>query len=160
MRSLVFGIIIGLVIGSLATGILVWKMMPSMMLEVKESKLPFEESVALIKSKALDKGWQVPKIYDLQNSLVEAGYKEFGRVKILSMCQPDHAYKILSIEENKKISSMMPCRIGVYESKNGKTYIARMNIGLMSKMFGGTIEEVMGKVAAEEHDMLHELIAD
>ena len=70
------------------------------------------------------------------------------------MCQPDHAHKILSDDRNKKVSSMMPCRIGVFEDHMGKTYLSRMNIGLMSKMFGGTIELVMGTVAKEEHSML------
>ena len=44
----------------------------------------------------------------------------------------------------------MPCRIGVYETKDGKVHIAEMDIGLMSKMFGGTIVKVMAKVAQEE----------
>lgn len=159
MSNLVIGLLIGVIAGGLVVGLVFWKMMPKMMLNIKKSKLSFEQTVEMIESKALAKGWQVPKIYDLQNSLVEAGYKQFGRLKILSMCQPDHAHKILSIEENKKISSMMPCRIGVYESADGETYISQMNIGLMSKMFGGTIETVMGEVAAEEHEMIHELVA-
>lgn len=158
MSTLVVGIIIGLVGGGLVTGLLFWKMMPSMMLKVKPSNRSFEETVAQIESKALAKGWQVPKIYDLQNSLHEAGYNQFGRLKIVSMCQPDHAHKILSIEDNKKIAAMMPCRVGVFEGADGKTYISQMNIGLMSKMFGGTIEEVMGKVAEEEHEMMSALV--
>ena len=157
MKNLVFGVI-GLVIGSLVTGLVVWNVMPSMMLEVVESKLPFEETVTYIKSSAVESGWQVPKIYNIQNSLNQAGYDDFGSLKILSMCQPDHAYKILSDENNRQVSSMMPCRIGVYEDSDGRVLISRMNIGLMSKMFGGTIETVMGAVAEEEDRMLSEII--
>ena len=75
-------------------------------------------------------------------------------VKILSVCQPDDAHKILSEDENKMVTAIMPCRIGVYQTGDGKTYVSTMNIGLMSKMFGGTIAEVMGGVAAKEQQIM------
>ena len=52
-------------------------------LKSTKSKLPFEETVSFIESKALENGWQVSKIYDIQNSLSKAGYKDFGRLKII-----------------------------------------------------------------------------
>ncbi len=54
----------------------------------------------------------------------------------------------------------MPCRFGVYETKDGQVYISGMNIGLMSKMFGGIIEEVMGRVTEEEKEMLKDIIEE
>jgi len=54
---------------------------------------------------------------------------------------------------------MMPCRIGIYEA-DGEVYVTRLNIGLMSKMFGGSIADVMGKVSDEEHRMLSAIIAE
>ncbi len=152
------GLLVGLVVGSLVTGVIIWKVMPRMMLEVKESNFPLEETVSRIEQVATENNWQVPKIYNLKNSLNEAGYKDFSSLKILSMCQPDYAYQILTDDDNKKVSSMMPCRIGVYEDASGRVLISRMNIGLMSKMFGGTIESVMGNVAAEEDRILEEIV--
>ncbi len=52
----------------------------------------------------------------------------------------------------------MPCRISIYETYAGEVYISRMNIGLMSKLFGGKIEEVMAKVAAEEASIVERII--
>ena len=54
----------------------------------------------------------------------------------------------------------MPCRVGVYETKDGQVYISEMNIRLMSKMFGGIIEKVMGRVAEEEEEMLKDIIGE
>jgi hypothetical protein len=48
----------------------------------------------------------------------------------------------------------MPCRMGMYETQDGKVMISGMNMGLMSKMFGGNIAKVMGGVADEEAAML------
>jgi uncharacterized protein (DUF302 family) len=75
-------------------------------------------------------------------------------VTILSICQPEHAYRILQDDANKKVTAVMPCRIGVYEAKDGQVHIAELNVGLVGRMFGGTIADVMAKVASEERQIL------
>ncbi len=143
----------GFAIGIIVMGIMVWTMMPGMMLVEHKSKLGFEETIHELSKAAIEHGWAVPKVYDLQGNLKKEGYENATKMKILSICQPHHAYKILEHDENKKVTAMMPCRIGVYENSKGEVYITQMNIGLMSKMFGGTIESVMSDVAEEEHEM-------
>ena len=50
---------------------------------------------------------------------------------------------------------MMPCTISVYQKSDGKTYIGTMNAGLLGKMFGGMIAEVMaGPVAADQQSFI------
>lgn len=158
MKKNIGMLIIGLVIGMLLMGIIVWNVMPGKMLNVSKSKYDLEETVTAITEAAESRGWQVPKIYNLQKSLQNAGHEDMTQLKILSICQPHHAYNILKDDENKKVTAMMPCRIGVFKTKDGQVYISEMNIGLMSKMFGGTIEKVMGDVAGEEHEMLEGII--
>jgi uncharacterized protein (DUF302 family) len=148
----------GLILGIALTGFIIAFSMPRMMLNVHESRLGFDETVAAIENSAMEQGWKVPKIYDIQKSLVDAGHTEMGRLTILSLCQPDHAYEILKEDSRKKVSAIMPCRLAVYEEKGGKVYVAGLNVGLMSKMFGGMIEEVMGDVADEEKEMLKKIL--
>ncbi len=145
---------LGLVLGAVVMGATVWVVMPSLMLQVHESKLGFDETVTAIEKSYKENNWKVPKIYDIQKTLQGAGYADMTPVKILSVCQPDDAHKILSEDENKMVTAIMPCRIGVYQTGDGKTYVSTMNIGLMSKMFGGTIAEVMGGVAAKEQQIM------
>lgn len=53
------------------------------------------------------------------------------------------------------VSVMMPCSIAVYQKNDGKTYVSTMNNGLMGKMFGGVVAEVMGgPVAANEEKFM------
>jgi len=144
----------GLILGIALTGFIIAFSMPRMMLTVHESRLGFDETVAAIENAAIEQGWKVPKIYDIQKSLVDAGHTEMGRLTIMSLCKPDHAYEILKEDSRKKVSAIMPCRLGVYETKGGKVFVAGLNVGLMSKMFGGVIEEVMGDVAKEEKEIL------
>lgn len=156
-RVVVF--ILGIAAGVVITGLVVWMVMPSMMLSISPSSMSLNETVVAIEQSALNRGWMVPKVYDLQASLTKAGHADARPMKILSICQPDHAYAILSEDDNRQVTAMMPCRIGVFEGDDGQVYVAQMNIGLMSKMFGGTIEKVMEQVAAEEHEMLQGIVA-
>ena len=144
----------GLLLGAVAMGAAVWVLMPGLMLEVHESKLDFDQTVTAIEQAYKANDWKVPHIYNIQKTLQSNGYPDVTPIKILSVCQPDDAYKILSEDANKKVTAVMPCRIGVYQAEDGKTYVSVMNIGLMGQMFGGTIAEVMGQVAAKERQIM------
>jgi uncharacterized protein (DUF302 family) len=52
----------------------------------------------------------------------------------------------------------MPCRVSVYEKSNGKTYISRMNTGVLAKSIGGIIEEVMIASSEDVEEILSSLI--
>ncbi len=152
-------LLVGLVVGIIITGAAVWMLMPKMMIQVHESKLSFEDTVATLEKSALERKWKVPKIYDIQKTLVDSGFADMTPLKILSICQPAHAYNILKQDKDKIVTAIMPCRMAVYKGNDGKIYIAEMNMGLMTKMFGGDIARIMGQVAIEEKEMVEPLIA-
>ena len=147
----------GLVIGIALTAVMIVFSMPKMMINVHKSSLDFDQTVTTIEASFKQAGWKVPKTYDLQKSLLDAGQGDVGRVKVLSVCAPEHAHEILKDFGNRKVTAMMPCRIGVFEDSKGNVYISEMNVGLMSKMFGGVIEKTMGKVADEEKAILEKI---
>lgn len=151
---------IGLVVGVVLAAVAVLVFMPKLMVPVHQSKFSVDETVAAVEKAALDAGWLVPKIYNIQNTLKKNGHEDMTELKILSICQPDHAYNILTYNDRDKlVAGIMPCRVAVYKgSEDGKTYIAEMNMGLMSKMFGGNIAKVMATVAAQEKAMVEPLI--
>ncbi len=150
--------IVGFLFGIVLTGFIVTFSMPRMMLETWQSNRDFESTVAVIESSAKQKGWKVPKVYDLRQSLILAGQSDVGRANVISVCRPESAYEILKTDANKRITAMMPCRLGVYENEKGEVFISTMNISLMSKMFGGDIEKQMGIVAEEQDEILKPLI--
>ena len=60
-----------------------------------------------------------------------------------------------------RLPTLMPCAIAVYEGDDGAVYVSGMNMGLMGKMFGGNIAEVMGgSVADDERKILSAVIQD
>jgi uncharacterized protein (DUF302 family) len=108
--------------------------------------LPYYES-----SKA--EGWIIPKQYKLDVSLSKAGY-EILPVSVIELCKPEYAYKILSEDEYRLVSSMMPCRVAVYQKADGSTVISRMNTGLLSRVLDKTARDVMSRATQETDKIL------
>jgi uncharacterized protein (DUF302 family) len=122
------------------------------MFVVQESKLGFEETVEAIESSAKENNWSMPHQYDLQATMKKHGF-DVKSVKVLSLCKPVHAYEILSGNDERLASALMPCRIAVYE-KSGTTYVSMLNAGLFSKFMGAKIKEVMGTASEENKQIL------
>jgi len=93
----------------------------------------------------------VQGVSSIHKSIKKHGSGDLPPVLLINLCRPDYAYDILKEDDNKVVSVFMPCTISVYEKSDGKVYIGTMNAGLLGKMFGGTVAEIMGeKVAADQ----------
>ena len=148
-------IIFGIIIGFLLMGIIVWIAMPPMMINVHKSQYGFDETVAAVeKAVTAQQGWKVSKVFDIQKNIIDAGHQDMTRVKIVTLCNPHYANRILSDDKDKVVTTMMPLGIGVYETKDGSIYMSEMNVGLMGMMFGGTIAEVMGDASTDIAKMI------
>jgi uncharacterized protein (DUF302 family) len=149
--------LIGGVVGFLLCGVVMFMVMPSMMIVTKESELGFDETTAALEERIPQNGWVVSDIMDMNKSMEKHGVVLEPRVKIIKLCQPEYAKNILTTDRH--ISCMMPCTMSVWEGDDGKVYLSKMNMGLMAKMFGGNIAEVMGGgVAGDEEKILEGLL--
>lgn len=127
-----------------------------MILENKSNK-SFDETVEWIDKTVTDNNWKVLTIHNLQDSMDKNGY-EVLPVKVFAICQPHHAVKILGKDDERIVSSMMPCRISVYEKSDGNTYLSRMDTAMMSAGFEGAIKEVMVSTSKEIEQMIKPLL--
>ncbi len=114
----------------------------------KQSRFDFDKTVEMISAEAVNRGWKVPFIFDLQMSLLKAG-QEVRPVKIVEICKPAYSGKILSVDADRMISVMMPCRISVYQKEDGNTYISIMDAGKIIPLMPEAAGEVM-KAASDE----------
>lgn len=145
-KSLITGFVAGIVI----VAALAWFAMPGLMLQEHASPYGVDETVERIRRNAVDQGWVVSGVRRLDESIRKHGGGDLPPVRLINVCQADHAHRILDEGDQRIVSVMMPCTISVYE-KGGETYIGTMNAGLMGRMFGGTVAEVMGRqVAAQQ----------
>ena len=145
-------LLIGLLVGIVVTLVSIVVILPKQMFVVMESKYSFEETITELEKSATEKKWGIPHKYDLKATLEGKGYT-VDPVHVFSLCKPDHANEILSRDEERVVSALMPCRVAVYE-KNGKTYISMLNSGLFSKFMGKTVKTVMGEASKENKEIL------
>jgi len=133
--------------------------MKKIMFTSRKSKLDFEETVSAISESAIHNGWEIPQTFDLQQEYLKSGHKEMKRLKVIYFCNPDGGYRMLRDDIDKPMSAMMPVPVSVYETNDGQVYIAAMNLGSMSTMFGGTVKDVL-KEGAENYAKTLENIAE
>jgi uncharacterized protein (DUF302 family) len=141
-----FWIFVGLVF----MGIIVWRVMPRLMLIKHKSPKNFAETVAAIDEAVKTKpDWKILGINDYQKRIRESGLGEMTPVGSIALCNPRYSYRILADDGNKKVTAFMPVELGIYEDKRGQVYVSELNVGLLGKMFGGTIAEVMGEAGKD-----------
>jgi len=150
----VIGIVAGFIGGIVLTGVIGWSMMPGMMLDEKVSPYSMEETVTKIKENALSKGWVVPSVSKLHKSVKKHGGGDVLPVMLVNLCQANHAAKMLGNDGARVVSVFMPCTISVYQKSDGKTYISSVNAGLLGKMFGGIVSEVMAEVSTDQESFI------
>ena len=144
----------GFVLGVIVVVFVMKMAAPGMMIHEAKSPYDFNTTVETIIANAESEGWTVPKVYDFQKSLLDAGSGDIGRIKVIEMCQPEYASGLLGTDDTKFVAVMMPCAVAVYEKSDGGTYVASMNIGIMGKVFGGAVDETMSKVARDDRVIL------
>ena len=121
------------------------------------SPFDFRSTVELLSKEIENKSWKISNVYDLQKTLNQHG-KDVLPVKVFSLCHPNHSSRILEKDSERIISSMMPCRVSIYEKADGKTYISRMNSSMIAAGFGGIAEQVMTESANEVEEIIENIL--
>jgi len=147
----------GLLSGIIISGLVVYFSFSKLMFTVSESNYNFEQTAEILTESVKENNWNLSHQYDLQQTLAKHGH-EVKPVKVFSICKPDIAIRVLGSDKDRHISSIMPCRVAIYEKADGKTYIARMNAGLFSILLGGNANAVMGDAGTGSEHILKSVI--
>lgn len=130
------------------------KELPVFMVE-NQSKLNFAQTIEHISKTTAENSWKVLYIHDLQEIMTKNNKVVFP-VKVMELCNPVLSYRILSVDKERYVTPMLPCRISVYEKSDGKTYISRLN----ATAFAGFIGGESGKTMEEAFDQIEKFISD
>lgn len=161
--SKALGFIGGLITGAGGLGLAGMKLFQTQM--VKEIKSPknFEETCEAIEKvipEFASEGWGFPfdkwnfhKVFEDRNIDVP----NIKKLTVYFVCNAKLAAKV--INTNNAMAGIMPCSWAVMEKADGKAYIAKMNIGLMAKVFTGTIKETMEEVESYEEKMFEKIFS-
>lgn len=143
--------------GALAAAVAFVAVARSRMILVGRSPLGFEETVAAVERGAADtEGWSSPGVRDLNAMMARNGVAFEPRVKLVEICKAKYAARVL--KGDRRLATLLPCAIAVYEDDAGQVWFSRLNVALMGRIFGGDVAEVMGRgVAGEERQILRRL---
>lgn len=150
----------GVVVGAIVLGVVAWFLMPGMMLTERQSPVGLDATVKRITAAAEKRGWVVQSVVPLDESVKKHGGPDVRPVRLVNLCEANHAGKILLDDGARRVSVFMPCTISVYEKSDGTVWIGTMNPGLMGRMFGGVVSEVMaGPVAKAQSGFVDAALA-
>lgn len=153
------GIIIGLLAGLLLGWLIIFLAAPSLMFKENRVEGEFDMITAKLEEAVLNSGWKIPHVHDLQATLKKFD-RDVSQVKIFDICNPDLSYEILSRDQERIVSNLMPCRIAVYEKSDGTTWVSRMNSGTVAKPMSGVIRKTMTAAASDVEEIIAEVLKD
>jgi len=135
-------------------------LMTSMMFESRASRFEFAETVIKVRDAALENGWTVPQILDLQDHYHQQGLPEMRRVTIVYYCNAKGGFEIAKNDVDKPMLVMMPTGVAVYETSTGEVRVAHMNFGLMRHMFSGALKTVLTKSAGNMENAMSAVVVN
>jgi uncharacterized protein (DUF302 family) len=121
------------------------------MLYVQEVTGSIDDIVGKIEQIAKDNNFGVLDIHDLKKKMAAKGVDFAPECRIIEICNPNLAKEVL--ENNMVISTVLPCRISVYE-EDGKVKIATIRPTYLLDFFNSpalksvaqSIEEMIIKI--------------
>lgn len=150
-KRVVAGVLAGLLAGAGLTAAVVGSAAPRMMLAERASPHGLDQTVARLVDVATNSGWVVSSVMKLDESIRRHGGGEVRPVRLVNLCQARHAARILSEDDARIVSVMMPCTVAVYEKADGSVHVGAMRPAVLGRVFGGVVSEVMaGPVAADQ----------
>lgn len=145
MKKIIIGLGVGVVVAVAGCLLLV----PKMMLKEHVSPLGFKDTVSAIEDAVAQGGWAVIDKTDMQKVLSKAD-KNIPPNILLKICEPHMVSTVMNDDQSMLASVIMPCTISVYEKKDGQTYVATVNTGLMGRVFRGTVSKVVAGAVTDD----------
>lgn len=129
------------------------KLIAAMMTE-KPSRFGFNDTVSALQAAAKKRGWETQPPMDMQAAMVKAGHKEAKPFKLLTMCKQDLVEALIKTQMAQKAMPFAPCRLSVFESNDGKIYIAKPNTALLAQLATPVFAPLLNKLVEEENAVL------
>lgn len=90
-----------------------------------KTRIPFTEAIAKVTSALQENGFGIITSIDMKNTLKQKLNREFRNYQILGACNPEFAFKAISLESH--IGLMLPCNVVVQEHENGEIEVSAIN---------------------------------
>jgi uncharacterized protein (DUF302 family) len=119
-------------------------------------RMPFEDAVQKITQGLQQHGFGIITAIDLKDRLKQNPGVNFRNYKILCACNPQYAYKAVSLESH--IGLMLPCNVVVQEHENGEVEISAMNP--LEALDTANVTDQLAELAAQVSNLLRATVDD
>jgi uncharacterized protein (DUF302 family) len=91
----------------------------------RKLNIPFNEVLSKITETLQQQGFGIITTIDIKDTLKQKLNVDFRNYKILGACNPNFAFKAISLESH--IGLMLPCNIVVQQHENGEVEVSAVN---------------------------------
>jgi uncharacterized protein (DUF302 family) len=110
-------------------------------------------TVEFIIAAAEANGWALLGKSEMHKNLSRAGF-DLPPITILNLCKPAYAGELLSDAAARHYSTMMPCRVSVYEDDDGTVKVALLNAAYAAQLYPEVDSRILLTAMAEIEAML------
>ncbi len=148
---------LGVLVYVLGTGALLSHAQPQMFLQTQSPKsLP--DTVKAFKEEVAAGGWSILNVTNMAGVLSEKGYT-ISPVLMFDLCSGKFSAQILTKDEHRLVTPLMPCRVSIYQTAQGIVIIARLNAKRVAPMFSPELAEIMLKSSSEGEVIIEKTIS-
>lgn len=98
-------------------------------------------------------GWEIKNVPCALPATLDS-----DRVQMFKLCNAKYAGAMINHARTRASSCFLPCQFSVYE-RDGKTYIARLNIGIFGVFLGDPVQTIiLDQVLPEQRGILAPLV--
>jgi uncharacterized protein (DUF302 family) len=91
----------------------------------RKIKMPFQEVLEKVTKNLESQGFDVITSIDVQDTFKKTLDINFRNYKILAACNPQFAYKAISMDSH--LGVMLPCNVVIQEHENGEVEVSAIN---------------------------------
>lgn len=118
--------------------------------------LPFQDVLEKVTKNLQQQGFGIITAIDMKDTFKQKLNVDFRNYKILGACNPQFAYKAISLESHLGI--MLPCNVVVQEHENGQVEVTAINP--LEAMDKGMRTPLLNDLASEVANRLRTAIDD
>ena len=142
----------GVAVGAILAFVILVPTVRRAIIQERQSPYDFTTTVQTIRANATNIGWTVSRVENFQEMLARTKEPAMTRLQVIELCHAGYACEMLGCKKSSCVA-MMPCAIAVYE-RGGGVYVASLNRGLVGRLFRREAAGIMGKVRADEQEIL------
>jgi uncharacterized protein (DUF302 family) len=121
------------------------------------SPLTFDATVEALKTEIVANGWSVLAVHNLSATLAKSGHNILP-ITTIEACSGKFSVPLLRNDNTRYVSSLLPCRVSVYQTSDGKVMISRVNVGIMASQMEPAVSEIMLKAGASFEPIIDKVL--